>query len=97
MLFLGRGSIFFLLLCYARMPQPLLGRDIFQKVGAHLVENPFPHILLLLSNKETSLSEKPKWLASVNPEVLATEIPGLAKYATPVKSQLKNPSRYPQQ
>lgn len=79
-------------------PCPLLGRDILQKVGAELIfGNPLSGILALLSDKETFVSEKPKWLDLVNPEVWATEIPGRAKYATPLKIQLKDHSHYPHQ
>lgn len=79
-------------------PGPLLGGNILQKVGAQLIfGNSLSNIIILLSDKEISISEKPNWLDLVNPEVWATEIPRRAKYSPPVKIQLKGPSHYPHQ
>lgn len=95
MLLMGK-TILTLLSDYARMPRPLLSGVILQKLGTHLIlGNPLPNILTLLSKEETLILEEPNWLDLVNPEIWATEVPGRANNATPVKIQLKDLSHYP--
>lgn len=84
------------------MSQTLLGRDVLQRVVAHLIfENRLPHLFALLSEVESnnrtysSAPEEYKWLDQVDSGVWATDTPERAQNATPVTIQLKDPSFFP--
>lgn len=92
------GKLFAHSLVMPECPSPVLGRNILQKLGTHLIfGNPFPNILAFLSERETHISVEPKQLDSVNPEIWATKVPRRIKNAVPVKVQLKDPCHYPHQ
>lgn len=82
-------------------PVPLLGRDLLSKLGAsvHFPPNPSPHLTFLfplLSPDKPHQADPPLLFpVPINPKVWDTSTLIIAQHHTPVRIQLKDPSKFP--